>query len=65
MYRAKTDRRGVYRFFEPAMDAQMQARRQLELDLRGALANDEFELYFQPLIDTATGHVACFEALLR
>jgi diguanylate cyclase (GGDEF)-like protein len=65
LYRAKADGRGVCRFFEPAMDAQMQARRQLELDLREALVDGEFELYYQPLIDAATGHVICFEALLR
>ena len=37
LYRAKGDGRGTYRFFEPEMDAQMQARRALELDLRKAL----------------------------
>ena len=50
LYRAKADGRGTYRFFEPEMDAQMQARRALELDLRKALAAGEFELYYQPLI---------------
>ena len=39
---------GTYRFFEPDMDAHMQARRKLQLDLRKALANGEFELYYQP-----------------
>ena len=38
LYRAKSDGRGTYHFFEPEMDAQMQARRTLELDLRKALA---------------------------
>ena len=37
LYRAKNDGRGVFRFFEPEMDAQMQARRKLELDLRKAV----------------------------
>src|SRR5581483_11060797 len=42
LYRAKEDGRGVYRFFEPAMDAKMQARRRLELDLRRAVVTGEF-----------------------
>ncbi len=44
LYRAKADGRGTYHFFQPEMDAQMQARRVLELDLRKALAAGEFEL---------------------
>src|SRR5258708_27960133 len=43
LYRAKECGRGTYRFFEPAIDAKMQARRALELDLRKALALGEFE----------------------
>ena len=65
LYRAKSEGRGTYHFFQPEMDAQMQARRALELDLRKALAAGEFELYYQPIIDLATGKVAGFEALLR
>ena len=65
LYRAKADGRGVTRFFEPEMDAKMQARRTLELDLRRALAQGEFELYYQPLIDMETTQVSGFEALVR
>ena len=65
LYRAKQDARGTYRFFEPEMDARMQARRGLELDLRKALALGEFELFYQPLIHLETNRVTCFEALLR
>ncbi|HXW22215.1 MAG TPA: diguanylate cyclase [Rhodomicrobium sp.] len=65
LYRAKADGRGVYRFFEPEMDALMQARRTLELDLRNGIANDEFQLYFQPLVRIDTGRVTGFEALIR
>ncbi|RYE88677.1 MAG: EAL domain-containing protein [Hyphomicrobiales bacterium] len=67
LYRAKADGRGTYRFFEAEMDARLQARRRLELDLRTALANREFELAFQPLVDTRGGgaRVSGFEALLR
>jgi len=65
LYGAKTDGRGTYRFFEPEMDARMQARRQLEMDLRKALANKEFELHYQPLVTLKGGEITAFEALLR
>ena len=65
LYRAKSDGRGIYRFFEPQMDALMQMRRQLELDLRRALIQQEFELVYQPIIDLQTNTIISFEALLR
>jgi diguanylate cyclase (GGDEF)-like protein len=65
LYRAKADGRGSYRFFEPDMDACLQERRALEVDLRAALANGEFELFYQPLVDVATNRITCFEALMR
>jgi diguanylate cyclase (GGDEF)-like protein len=65
LYGAKADGRGVYRFFEPRMDARMKARRALELALRKALANDEFELYYQPAVTLDGETVQCCEALLR
>ncbi|WP_296763212.1 EAL domain-containing protein [Sediminimonas sp.] len=66
LYRAKADGGGVYRFFEPEMDARMQARRLIELDLRKAIHNGgEFELLYQPMIDVKTGKVTSCEALLR
>ena len=65
LYRAKTDGRGRYRFFETGMDATMQARRVLELELRVALVNGEFELHYQPVVNIATRQVTGFEALLR
>jgi diguanylate cyclase (GGDEF)-like protein len=65
LYRAKADGRGAYHFFQPGMDAQMQDRRKLELDLRKALVTDQFELHYQPLVDVASGGVSGFEALLR
>ena len=43
LYGAKADGRGCYRFFEPRMHALMQARRTLEIDLRKALVDGEFE----------------------
>jgi diguanylate cyclase (GGDEF)-like protein/PAS domain S-box-containing protein len=65
LYRAKADGGGVYRFFEPEMDARMQARRELELDLRKAIVNHEFELNYQPIIDVKTNSVTSCEALVR
>jgi diguanylate cyclase (GGDEF)-like protein len=65
LYRAKSDGRGVYRFFEPGMDAKVQARRAMELDLRNALENDEFELFYQPLVNLVDRRIVAFEALLR
>ena len=66
LYRAKADGGSVCRFFEPEMDARMQARRVIELDLRQAIRNgDEFELLFQPLVDVKSGKVKSCEALLR
>ena len=55
---------GLYRFFEPGMDARMQARRTLEIDLRRAIAKGKFELFYQPLVDMRTEHVTGFEALI-
>jgi diguanylate cyclase (GGDEF)-like protein/PAS domain S-box-containing protein len=65
LYRAKKDGRDSYRFFEPDMDARMQARRKMELDLRRAITLGEFEVYYQPLITLKTQRISGFEALLR
>ncbi len=65
LYRAKAEGRGVYRFFAPEMDARLQQRRKLELELHAALANGEFELYYQPQLDLATNWICGFEALVR
>jgi diguanylate cyclase (GGDEF)-like protein len=65
LYRAKADGRNLYRFFEAEMDARMQARRSLEIDLRKAIAAAEFELFYQPIVDLRTQKTSGFEALLR
>jgi predicted signal transduction protein with EAL and GGDEF domain len=65
LYRAKADGRGASHFFEPEMDRRLQARRALELDLRKAFANGDFELFYQPLVTIETNEVSGFEALLR
>jgi diguanylate cyclase (GGDEF)-like protein len=65
LYRAKSDGRGVYRFYESSMGAVMRDRRSLELDLRNALAGGEFYLCYQPLVSLSTHEVVGCEALLR
>jgi diguanylate cyclase (GGDEF)-like protein/PAS domain S-box-containing protein len=65
LYAAKTDGRRTFRFFEPEMNEQLHARRAMEIDLRLAFARREFELYYQPTVDIASGRIVGFEALLR
>ncbi len=65
LYRAKAEGRGTYRFFEPEMDARMQARRAMEIDLRKAVQKGEFELYYQPLVNLETEQISGLEALIR
>jgi EAL domain-containing protein (putative c-di-GMP-specific phosphodiesterase class I) len=65
LYRAKDEGRATYRFFEPEMDARLQARRVLEVELRAALQLQQFELYYQPLMDLQTSKILGFEALIR
>jgi diguanylate cyclase (GGDEF)-like protein len=64
LYQAKAIR-GSYNFFKPAMDEQIRARRNMDNDLRVALAEAQFELNFQPVVSTADRQVNSFEALLR
>ncbi|WP_291688630.1 EAL domain-containing protein, partial [Bradyrhizobium sp.] len=65
MYAAKSAGRRTYRFFEPAMDAQVKARRKLELDLRQAIADEALEVYYQPCVSLADNGITGCEALLR
>ena len=65
LYRAKGDGKGACRFFEAEMDARLQARRRLEIDLRNAVAAEALEVHYQPLIALDRRNVSGFEALLR
>jgi diguanylate cyclase (GGDEF)-like protein len=65
LYRAKSEGRSVWRFFEPEMDVKARARRSLELDLRDAVATGAFEVYYQPLINLKSARITTCEALLR
>lgn len=63
--RAKETGRGQFCFFDPLMDAAVTDRRELEKDLRVAMAADQIKLHFQPLASLITGQVESFEALAR
>ncbi|QUS42585.1 EAL domain-containing protein [Tardiphaga alba] len=70
MYGAKAEGRRTFRFFEPQMDAKVKARRMLELDLRQAMADDDFaaggfEVHYQPLLSLRDDAITGCEALLR
>lgn len=65
LYRAKNTGRGTVRFFEKAMDIELQERKTLETELRYALGRNEFELYFQPILNLTRQTVSGAEALLR
>ena len=65
LYQAKAEQPGGWLFFEAGMGARLDARRELEKDLRAALARDQFEVFYQPLCDVGTRRVTGFEALLR
>jgi diguanylate cyclase (GGDEF)-like protein len=65
LYLAKTEGCGTARFFEPEMDTRIHLRRALEQDIQGAIARNEFELYYQPQVSLDKNKVVGFEALLR
>ncbi|HZC96681.1 MAG TPA: EAL domain-containing protein, partial [Bradyrhizobium sp.] len=65
MYAAKAAGRRTHRFFDPAMEKQANLRRELESELRTALAKGGFEIHYQPLVDLRSDEVTGCEALLR
>ena len=65
LYAAKADGRRSWRAFEQEMDAKIQIRRLIELELRAAVATDQIEVYFQPIVSVATRQIVSFEALAR
>ena len=65
LYAAKNGGGGSHRFFAMDMEEAVQERRALELDLREALAKNQFELNYQPLVDLRSGYITTCEALLR
>jgi EAL domain-containing protein (putative c-di-GMP-specific phosphodiesterase class I) len=65
MYSAKAAGRRTYRSFKPEMDVRMKARHSLEIDLRQAIIDGEFEVYYQPIVDLQSNRISGCEALLR
>ena len=65
MYAAKAAGRRVHRFFEPGMKTEANARRELERDMRAAMAEGGFEVHYQPLADLDSEKIVGCEALLR
>lgn len=65
LYRAKREGRGQFRIFTPEISAEVVERRQIEDDLRGAVDRGEFELHYQPIVNTDGGKPSSFEALIR
>ncbi|GIZ52217.1 sensor domain-containing protein [Noviherbaspirillum aridicola] len=65
MYAAKNGGRNRFSYFTPAMQAQAQTRLRLIADLRGALAGEELQVWYQPVVDLRSGRIAKAEALLR
>ncbi|SEN30768.1 EAL domain-containing protein [Bradyrhizobium sp. OK095] len=65
MYAAKAAGRRTYRFFEPEMDAKVHERRQLEIDLRHAIAHGDLEVYYQPCLSLKDDRITGCEALVR
>jgi diguanylate cyclase (GGDEF)-like protein len=65
MYAAKAAGRNTFHHFMPSMQLAAQTRMRLVNDLRGALAADQFKVYYQPIVDTKTGAIHKAEALIR
>ncbi len=65
LYKAKTDGRNRYRIFEPKMEEMIRSRREIGAELMKALAQDELDVHYQPVIDAATLEVRGMEALVR
>ncbi|MFM6932195.1 MAG: putative bifunctional diguanylate cyclase/phosphodiesterase [Novosphingobium sp.] len=65
LYRAKGEGKAHYHFFEPGLDEEARLRRQMEVDMRTALRDGGFELYFQPLYSLEKERLTGFEALIR
>ena len=65
MYEAKSQGRNCHRFYTPRLNQIAQFNADVEADLRDGLANDQFFLEYQPIVDTASGEYVGLEALIR
>jgi diguanylate cyclase (GGDEF)-like protein len=65
LYAVKAHHRGSHRFFEEAMNREINERREIEIDLRAALESDRLELHYQSIVDLRDGSIIGFESLAR
>ena len=65
LYRSKIAGRNRFSFFDPSMTRDLVRRREIEAELRSAIAREELSIFFQPIVDLATGRIRSFEALVR
>ncbi|TAN77988.1 MAG: EAL domain-containing protein, partial [Magnetospirillum sp.] len=65
MFRSKAEGRNNYHFYVAEMDAEVQARKIVERDMRLAMGSDQLELHYQPLVELSSGRIVGCEALLR
>lgn len=65
LYSAKGGGRGQFRFYSSDLRDKASYRHQIEADLRDAIARDELEMHYQPIVDVKTHQVSCVEALMR
>ena len=65
MYQAKNHGKNTFRFFTEDINEKAHRQRELQDNLRRALPNDEFTVFFQPIVDGKSGQVVSVEALLR
>jgi diguanylate cyclase (GGDEF)-like protein len=65
LYRAKSEGRNIFRLFDSDMEVEAKSRFETEADLRVAIAQDEFDVYYQPLVNALGKEVCAAEALIR
>ena len=65
LYHSKVNGRKQVNFFDPSMTRNLVRRREIEAELRLAMERDELSIFYQPIVDLATGKIRAFEALVR